>query len=172
VLAWLDATGTAEHRLAGPAYVHGDSAGANLALVAALHHPGRFRAAALIYPFLDPEASFPSHREPAPGFDPRDVAWYWDRYTGPDPATRTHPDLAPLRSDRLGTLPPTYVATAEHDPLRDEGEELARRIVATGVEVVAVRFLGQVHGFWRHHQAFWAADPLMAQVVAFLRAHP
>ena len=37
----------------------------------------------------------------------------------------THPDLAPLRSDRLGTLPPTLVATAEHDPARDEGELLA-----------------------------------------------
>ena len=40
-VGWLDAHADAEG-LAGPAYAHGDSAGANLALVAALRHPGRF----------------------------------------------------------------------------------------------------------------------------------
>ena len=43
--------------LGGPTYVHGDSAGGNLALVAALRHPGRFRAVVLHYPFLDPQAA-------------------------------------------------------------------------------------------------------------------
>ena len=81
------------------------------------------------------------------------------------------PDLAPLRSDRLGTLPPTFVATAEHDPLRDEGEHLARLLAEQGVEVVATRCLGQLHGFWRHPDAFPAAEPLMGQVASFLRTH-
>ena len=53
----------------GPTYVHGDSAGGNLALVAALRHPGRFRAVALLYPFLDPTAGFDSYRTEAAGFD-------------------------------------------------------------------------------------------------------
>ena len=52
----------AGHGLGGPTYVHGDSAGGNLALVAALRHPGRFRAVALVYPFLDPSAGFESYR--------------------------------------------------------------------------------------------------------------
>ena len=46
---------------AGPTYAHGDSAGGNLALVAALRHPGRFAALALTYPFLDPTAAFDSY---------------------------------------------------------------------------------------------------------------
>jgi acetyl esterase/lipase len=46
-----------------------------------------------------------------------------------------HPDLAPLLSDRLADLPPTLVVTAEHDPLRDEGEELVRRLGEAGVRV-------------------------------------
>lgn len=83
----------------------------------------------------------------------------------------TDPDLAPLVSDRLGTLPPTYVATAEHDPARDEGERLAGLVAASGVEVVATRWLGQSHGFWRHDQAYAAAEPLMLSVAAFLRTH-
>ncbi len=40
--------------------------------------------------------------------------------------------------------------TAEHDPLRDEGEELANRLAVAGVEVTATRYLGQLHAFWRY----------------------
>ena len=81
-----------------------------------------------------PPASTPTPRA-ADGFDPRDAAWYWQQYAA-TPADLEHPDLAPLRSDRLASLPPTLVVTAEHDPLRDEGEHLARLLAEAGVEVV------------------------------------
>jgi acetyl esterase len=169
VLAWLlrEAPGLG---LTGPTYVHGDSAGANLALVAALRNPGRFAAVALVYPFLDPRAGFDSYRTVADAFDADEAAWYWRQYAA-DPADLANPDVAPLLSDRLGSLPPTLVVTAEHDPLRDEGEELVRRLAEEGVEVVGTRYLGQVHGFWRHAGVFDAAEPSMRQVVAFLRQH-
>jgi acetyl esterase len=167
VLAWLDRAGDT-HGLRGPTFAHGDSAGGNLALVAALRHPGRFAAVALVYPFLDPTADFDSYATAADGFDPRDAAWYWQQYAA-TPADLEHPDLAPLRSDRLASLPPTLVVTAEHDPLRDEGEHLARLLAEAGVEVVATRYLGQVHGFWRHPAQFPAAEPLMRQVGGYLQ---
>ncbi|WP_134764951.1 alpha/beta hydrolase [Nocardioides sp. 1609] len=170
VVAWLDEHGDG-HGLAGPTYGHGDSAGANLVLVAALRHPDRFRALALIYPFLDPSAAGASHREETEGFDPREVAWYWEQYAGGDARHHDDPDLAPLLSDRLDTLPPTFVMTSEHDPLRDEGEVLVARLAEAGVEVLGVRYLGQVHGFWRHPDVFPAAEPLLRQAAAFLRDH-
>jgi acetyl esterase len=154
----------------GPLFAHGDSAGGNLALVAALRHPGAFAAVALIYPFLDPTAGFESYRTAADGFDPREAAWYWQQYAAA-PADLSDPDLAPLLSDRLGTLPPTLVVTAEHDPLRDEGEALAQRLAEEGVAVTATRYLGQIHGFWRHDRVFTPAEPLMRQVAGFLRLH-
>jgi acetyl esterase len=168
VLRWLEREAPGRG-LDLPTFVHGDSAGGNLALVAALRNPGRFAAVALVYPFLDPTAGFDSYRTAADGFDAREAAWYWQQYA--DPADLTDPDVAPLLSDRLGSLPPTLVVTAEHDPLRDEGEELARRLAEEGVRVVATRYLGQVHGFWRHVEAFDAAEPLTRQVAAFLRQH-
>ncbi|MDO3394799.1 alpha/beta hydrolase [Nocardioides sp. SOB44] len=170
VLGWMAREGAA-YELEAPLYVHGDSAGANLALVAALRHPGRFRALALIYPFLDPEGAFESYRTAADGFDPREAQWYWQQYAA-TPADLQHPDLAPLRSDRLWTLPPTLVTTAEHDPLRDEGEHLAALLADAGVAVVATRYLGQVHGFWRHPEVFDAAEPMTRQVAAFLGMYP
>ena len=170
VVGWLAREGAALG-LDGPAYVHGDSAGANLALVAALRHPGAFAAAALVYPFLDPAAGFDSYRTATEGFDPREAAWYWEQYAATE-ADLADPDLAPRLSDRLGTLPPTLVVTAEHDARRDEGEHLATLLADAGVEVVATRYLGQLHGFWRHPDVFPAAEPLTGQVAAFLRQHP
>ncbi|MFT4287554.1 alpha/beta hydrolase [Nocardioides sp.] len=164
VLRWLERQGH-DH----PVFVHGDSAGGNLALVAALRNPGYFAAVGLIYPFLDPTQGFDSYRTAADGFEPEEAAWYWQQYAA-GPADLTNPDLAPLLSDRLGTLPPTLVVTAEHDPLRDEGEELARRLDQAGVEVTATRYLGQTHGFWRH-SVFTAAEPLMEQMAGFLAIH-
>ncbi|GAA4092707.1 alpha/beta hydrolase [Nocardioides kongjuensis] len=162
---WLD-----DHPdLAGlQTFVHGDSAGGNLALVAALRHPGRFTGVALVYPFLDPSASFDSYRTAADGFEPAEAAWYWQQYAA-TPADLEHPDLAPLLSDALGTLPPTLVTTAEHDPLRDEGEHLVLRLAEAGVEVVGTRYLGQVHGYWRHADVFDAAEPTMWQVAGWMR---
>ena len=165
VVGWLRREGPP-----GPYAAHGDSAGANLALVAALRNPGFFRAVVLIYPFLDPRAGFPSWSEgPGSGFDPSEAAWYWQQYARSE-ADLDDPDLAPLLYDRLHTLPPTFVATAEHDPLRDEGEELARRLAEDGVETVGIRCLGQVHGFWRHAR-FAASEPLVRQVAGYLDQH-
>jgi acetyl esterase len=168
VLAWLAREGP-DLGLDLPAYAHGDSAGANLALVAALRHPGRFAGVVLIYPFLDPSAGFESYRTAADGFDANEAAWYWDQYVAPE--DRDHPDVAPLLSEQLGSLPPMLVITAAHDPLRDEGEELVRRLAEEGVEVVGTRYLGQVHGFWRHPADFDAAEPALRQVAGWLRQH-
>lgn len=169
VVGWLRRERT-DPDLAGPYAVHGDSAGANLALVAALRNPGFFRAVALVYPFLDPHHSFPSWSEgPASGFDPSEARWYWEQYARTE-ADLDDPDLAPLLSDRFHTLAPTFVATAEHDPLRDEGEALARRCAEAGVETVGIRCLGQTHGFWRHAH-FTASEPLVRQVAGWLDQH-
>jgi len=163
-LGWLE-----RQSMQGRWTIHGDSAGANLALVAALRNPGRFAGLVLIYPFLDPTASFASYAVgEASGFGPREASWYWEQYADED--SWTHPDVAPLNAPNLDTLPPTFVATAEFDPLRDEGEELARRIAETGVETVAIRCLGQTHGFWRHPQ-FAASEPLLRQGAAFIDQH-
>ncbi len=163
-LAWV----ASRPDLDGPLLLHGDSAGGNLALVAALRRPERPAAVALVYPFLDPAAAYDSYRTHADGFSPEEAAWYWEQYAA-TPADLEHHDLAPLRSARLGDLPPTLVVTAEHDPLRDEGEELVRRLAEAGVRVTGFRCLGQVHGYYRH-PSFDASEPTVLAVAAYLAA--
>lgn len=172
VLAWLMGGGLAD-ALSGPLLLHGDSAGGNLALVAALRHPGAVAGLVLIYPFLDPTAGFDSYSTQTEGFDPREAQWYWEQYASTT-ADLSHPDLAPLGPDlrgdaRLAELPPTLVVTAGGDPLQDEGEHLAWLLAEAGVEVTATRYLGQPHGFWRHPDVFDPAEPLLRQVAGFVR---
>lgn len=170
VLGWVVREGAAHRLDADRLFSHGDSAGGNLALVAALRNPGRFRAVALIYPFVDAAMAGASYDEAEGLWSRAEAAWYWSQYAG-GPDDHRDPDFSPLASDRLGTLPPTLVVTAEHDPLRDEGELLASRIAEAGAVCVGTRYLGMLHGFWRNTGAYDAAEPLMRQVVGFLQQY-
>ena len=167
-LAWLRANAAAPALDTGRLVALGDSAGGNLALVAALRNPGVFAATVLVYPLLDPQARFDSYRREAGGLGAQEAGWYWQQYAGPV-EDLTHPDLAPLESDLLGTLPPTLVQAAEHDPLVDEDIELARRIRAAGVPSELTTYRGMVHGFWRQPALFDAAEESLEEIAGFLR---
>ncbi|HVR04544.1 MAG TPA: alpha/beta hydrolase [Solirubrobacteraceae bacterium] len=132
--------------------VGGDSAGGNLAAVTAQVLRGEStlpapRAQVLIYPALD----MSSRRESRRLFGERyllteqSMSWYEDQYA-PDPALRTDPRVSPLCAPDLGGLAPAYIATCLADPLRDEGEEYARRLREAGVAVALQRH-PLVHGF-------------------------
>ena len=65
----------------------------------------------------------------------------------PDPAKRSNPYASPLLADSHADLPPTYIITAEFDPLRDQGEALGEQIREAGGEVTVRRYPGVLHGF-------------------------
>jgi acetyl esterase len=152
--------------------VGGDSAGGNLATVVARRARDAFvpslRHQLMVYPALDPTTSSASYRELAEGYllNAADMRWYWHQYLGcADPEL---PDLAPAWAD-VGGLPPATIITAEYDPLRDEGEDYARRLEHAEVPVALHRFAGVTHGFFRWRAVTPAATDAMAVVGAALR---
>jgi acetyl esterase len=132
--------------------VGGDSAGGNLAAVAALtarDEGGPVPAMQLlIYPVTDTGRELPSRGTFAEGFllTRRDMAYYEDRYLPPG-TDRNDPKVSVLQADDLAGLPPAYVATAGFDPLRDEGNAFADRLREAGVPVTLHRHPGLIHTF-------------------------
>lgn len=132
--------------------VGGDSAGGNLAAVVANLRPVPLCFQMLIYPVTDASRSSDSYRDNATGFrlTAQGMKWFCDHYLSGSEGSEDDPRVSPLRADvaTLSAAPPALVITAEFDPLRDEGEEYARRLLDAGVPCTLTRYFGQIHGFF------------------------
>jgi acetyl esterase len=133
--------------------VAGDSAGASLAAGAAFRAatgPDRVDLAAqfLAYPAVDPAMGFPSVRANGDGYflTAADMAWFWHQYV-PTPEAAAELDVALLHAPVPDRLAPVVIATAEFDPLHDEGVAFAAHLAEAGVTVEHVEGEGLVHGF-------------------------
>jgi acetyl esterase len=132
--------------------VGGDSAGATLAAVVcqdALRNAGpAISAQCLICPVLDFEETSPSREAFAENhlLDmatlEADLAVYL-----PDDADRADPRISPLRAVKFAGLPAAIIHTAEFDPMRDEGNAYAGKLVAAGVAVEHTCHDGMIHNF-------------------------
>lgn len=156
--------------------VGGDSAGGNLSAVTALclrdEGGPALAAQLLIYPATDMRdvPDYPSREQNATGYflTEDDMRWFESNYI-PAGADRQDPRLSPLLSPSLAGLPPAVVATAEFDPLRDEGAAYAKALEAGGVEVRYREFPGMIHGFFDLGVLSPGAQAAVDQVCADLR---
>lgn len=125
--------------------VGGDSAGGALAAGVSRLLAVPLRAQVLLCPFLDASLSCPSVKEKGQDFPLTEAALrgFVQMYGG-DP---TDPRLSPLLGTDFAGLPPTVVVTAENDPLRDEAELYAERVLAAGGTSFLRRWDGMPHGF-------------------------
>ena len=134
--------------------IGGDSAGGNLAAVAALMARDAggpsIRLQVLVYPVTDYGCDTESYRTYAEGYgmlEAQSMRWFRDHYLR-DEADRLDWRAAPLRAGDLSGLPPALVLTAQCDVLHDEGEEYALRLRAAGVDVEHEDCEGMIHGFF------------------------
>lgn len=81
----------------------------------------------------------------------------WRHYLGGAPASQY---AAPARADDLHAMPPTYIATAEFCPNRDEGLAFAMRLMEAGVPVELHQWPGTFHG----SQAILSAEVSQRQI--------
>jgi acetyl esterase len=154
-----------------PFAVAGDSAGANLAAVAALTHRGPgLRCQLLIYPMIDAACSLPSFAAYAEGYGPGavDMKRGWAEYLPPGHDPRD-PLASPLYAVDMAGIAPAFIMTAEYDTLRDEGEAYARKLIEAGNLVQVRRYAGAVHGFFAMPGALRLAREALQEAAEFFR---
>jgi acetyl esterase len=132
--------------------VGGDSAGATLAAVVcqeSLRNAGpAISLQCLICPVLDFEEISPSREAFAENhlLDRATLEADLADYLPAEPEL-ADPRISPLRAARFAGLPAAIIHTAEFDPMRDEGNAYAAKLMAAGVAVEHVCHEGMVHNF-------------------------
>jgi acetyl esterase len=134
--------------------VGGDSAGANMTIAIALRardEPAgpKIVCQLLAYPATEYAVSRPSWIDNGngPTLTSDDIIWMWEQYLR-DESDLRDPLAVPSVAGSLSGLPPTFILTAEYDPLRDDGEHFGRLLAAAGVPTKVKCYLGAFHGFY------------------------
>jgi acetyl esterase/lipase len=153
--------------------VMGDSAGGNLAAVAALRardeRGPQLVAQVLVYPVVDPTARLHSRKLFGEGYviTATGLDWFWEQYLGSLADTR-NPLAVPAKAGSLAGLPPALVLTTEYEVSRDEAEAYAKRLADSGVETECIRFDGLIHGVYWMSGAVPRSGELRDAVTRFL----
>lgn len=154
--------------------IGGDSAGGCLAALTSLAlrdagDPDILAAQILVCPNTDLTGAHCSMSATRTGFglEAADVRWAAAQWV-PDVARHGDGDVSPLHAPDLSGLPAAVVVTAEHDPLRDEGDAYAVRLAAAGVPVTHRCEHGLPHGFVQGTQP--AATEAFKRLIADVRA--
>ena len=155
--------------------VGGDSAGGNLATVAALHardHGGpEIAFQMLIYPGTDQRGEHPSVTRNGEGYllTKKAMDYFQAQYL-PRKSDFLDWRASPLLAKSLAGLPPAYLITAGYDPLLDEGRAYAERLAKEGVEVAYREYPDMVHGFILFGGVLDTANAAVAECSVQLRA--
>ncbi len=155
----------------------GDSAGANIAVAAALALTvgGRLAPIATVslYGVLDSEldsVSYLMRGDGRFGLSRASMALYWDLYC-PDKTKRRDMLVAPARApeDCLKKLARPFLLAAGLDPLRDDSRRMRDVLLAAGVDTVYVEFPRANHGFMHLSAAAGIARTAIAAASAHLK---
>ena len=175
VLRWLRAQDPGR-----PVGVAGDSAGASLAAGLAIRARDQripLAAQLLLYPATDPAMTSASIAGNGEGYflTRHDMDWFYQQYLPDGAASGTAAGADLTRADVAGVAP-AIVATAEFDPLRDEGAAYAARLKDAGVPAEYVPGPGLIHGFAGFLGVVDAAEANLGAILASLghlmRSHP
>ncbi len=134
--------------------VCGDSAGGNLSAAVCLAARDRdgpkIVAQSLIYPGtgLDQVGGSYEENANAPGLTRAATEKYRELYLT-RPEDHRNPYARPVIAENHAGLPPAFIHTAQHDPIRDDGEVYAQKLREAGVTVTYRCARLMIHGFLR-----------------------
>jgi acetyl esterase len=150
--------------------VGGDSAGGNLAAVAAIALKGKLAFQLLIYPATDQRMATESLKRNGEGYLlTRAMMEKFRSYYLPRREDHLDWRASPVLAKSLAGLAPAFVLTAGFDPLQDEGREYAERLKREGVEAEYKDYADMIHGFVVMGGVLDAANEAVADCCTALR---
>ncbi|PHP64750.1 hypothetical protein CSC94_22725 [Zhengella mangrovi] len=154
--------------------VCGDSAGAYLALSAALAARQQglaLRHISLIYPALDPGCDTASqHRFAENHMLTREaMQWFWSCFVGDEVPQDAAPST--ISPEALSGLPAVSIGVAEYDILHDEGMAFSETLGRQGNDVRLHSFAGMLHGFLSLPVEPEIVNPALETIAFDIREH-
>ncbi|MDR0229401.1 MAG: alpha/beta hydrolase [Flavobacteriaceae bacterium] len=150
--------------------IAGDSAGAAIATTVTRKFRTQVCAQLLIYPVTDNSLTTSSWQEykhgPLLNLEEAIIAWDWYLPTVTD---KKNQDAIPLLANDLTNLPPTFIAIAEFDPLKDEAILYADKLRTYNVSTKLNLYPNTIHGFFQMGAYFDQTNTLMQDMTAFLQ---
>jgi acetyl esterase len=178
LLAWLNEAGAETlgadlNRIA----LSGDSAGANLALAAALvlrdaGHGDRIKALLLNYGAFGERPSDAAEAQfggPGAVLNREEMDFYFGAYVGAEGHAIDDPYARPIIAD-LANLPPTLLIIPECDVLTEQSHTMEARMREAGVSVSSIVYRGATHSFLEAMSVAALARRAIADGAAFVRA--
>lgn len=168
---WAAASPAALGRQVTGLVITGDSAGGNLTIVTTQALAQRPAAVpvlvqAPLYPATD-ERPHPSYEQFGEGhlLTKAGMEWFHACYASESGNARAFPILGDHTR-----VPPTLVATASLDPIRDQGRAYAAELVKAGSDVTFLEMQGNIHGFLTLRKAIPSGQQDLLAILAALRA--
>ena len=167
---WAAASPEALGRQVTGLVLTGDSAGGNLTIVTTQALAARpadvpVLVQAPLYPATD-ERAHPSYEQFGEGhlLTRSGMDWFHECYAGESGNCRAFPILG-----EHGNVPPTVVATASLDPIRDQGRAYAAELVQAGSDVTFLEMKGNIHGFLTLRKAIPSGQADLTAILAAVR---
>jgi acetyl esterase len=174
---WAALNAAAFNGISSRIAVGGESAGANLAAAVTLKSAAAglptLAFQLLMYPVTAHGSDMPSHKENAEGYflTTEMMGWFWAQYL-PTATDGKNPLASPLQAtlEQCRSVPPAFIATAQYDPLRDEGAAYAEKLRDAGVPAKYKCYDGLIHGFMGMAKAIEPAGLALEEAARELKA--
>ncbi|WP_126650787.1 alpha/beta hydrolase [Chryseobacterium aureum] len=147
----------------------GDSAGGALSTAVSTQLGKQFKFQILIYPAVDNQLNSKSWEtyENGPVLNKQGGIEAWAGYLPEE--EKENPLAIPVLIKDFEETPPTLIILAEHDPLLDDGKQLAENMKNAGVELTTSFYKDMVHGFMHMGELLDETQIAVDEIAAFAR---
>ncbi|MEQ8524712.1 alpha/beta hydrolase [Gracilimonas sp.] len=157
--------------------IAGDSSGGNIVAIIlnelTSDYIEKINSQTLIYPMLDATLSHDSISIYGKGFGftKEKIEWYFSQYLEKN-SNLKDPKVSPFFTPKLRSdMPPTFIASASHDPLIDEALAYGEKFKVKSLPVETKIYPGVIHGFFQMTALLSQSQKLIEDISTFITTH-